>query len=137
MTRVTVDLSGIDNLMAREPAKVATWLDGFAEQMVTNIKLSMGTSPAGRTYKRGRRSHVASVAGNPPNPDIGTLRDSINWERDGDLTRNIQDGVEYGIVMEDGSTTVDPRPFMAPEFLLAASAIEADAAANLGLEDAV
>lgn len=133
--RVTKDIRNLELLIQKEPEKVATWLDGFAEEIVTNIKLSMGTSPPGVEYTRGGVTHVASQPGHPPNPDIDDLRSSIKWERDGEHKRVISDGVEHGIMMEDGTEHVAPRPFMKPEFDAAQQRIEQDAKDKLGLEN--
>lgn len=133
--KVVLDTKGLQQLKRKEPEKVATWLDGFAEDMVSRIKLSFNTSPPGRTYTRGGVSHTASQEGYPPNVDIGTLWASIRWKRDGQFTRKIMDGVEYGIHLEDGTESIAPRPFMQPVFADAQKRIGQDAKDNLGLED--
>lgn len=135
MSEVRIDLSGIERLLRDEPEKVETWLDGFAESMVTEIKLSFNTSPPGQTYVRGNVVHVASQEGYPPSVDTGTLMNSIRWEDAGKLTRHIMDGVEYGIYLEEGTENMGPRPFMEPAFLDAQQRFGDDARDNLGLED--
>lgn len=104
--------------MAREaPADVERALDVAAEDMTNKIKLSMDDSPRdGLTYRRGSRVHVASTSPNPPRPDIGTLKNSMRWTQDGKLRRRIEDGVEYGVYLEMGTTDIDKRPFMNPMF---------------------
>lgn len=134
-SEVRLDLRGIDEVLREEPGRVEAWLDGFAEQMVSEIKLSFGTSPAGESYQRGGVTHVASQAGYPPNVDTGALSGSIRWERDGALKRKIMDGVEYGLWLEDGTESIRPRPFMGPAFDWAAANIEDDAARNLRLDE--
>lgn len=131
---VVLDTSGIDKLLREEPGKVSRWLDGFAESIVTDIKLSFGTSPPGLTYTRGGVTHVASQPGYPPNVDIGALINSIGWEPTGQFERTISDGVDYGLKLEDGTEDMQPRPFFAPAFYDAQKRIESDARANLGLE---
>jgi hypothetical protein len=107
--------------MREYPGKVNTWLDGFAENMVTEIKLSFGTSP--------------SPPGGPPGVDTGALRASITWENTGPFERTISDGVEYGVELEDGTErNGGPRPFMRPVFDRANQRIEGDARAKLNLE---
>lgn len=133
--KVVLDTKGLQQLKRSEPDKVAKWLDAEAEGVVTDIKLSMNTSPPGRTYTRGGVSHTASQPGYPPNVDIGTLRASIRWERDGLFTRKIMDGVTYGIHLEDGTESIAPRPFMAPAFAREQKTIEQSARDNLGLEE--
>lgn len=134
MSKTQVDVSGLERLIRETPDKAETWLDAVAEDIVTDIVLSFGTSPPGETYQRGSVSHVASQPGYPPNVDIGTLSNSIKQEKTGELERTVSDGVEYGILQEDGTEYIAPRPFMRPAFDRAASKIEQDAARNLGLE---
>lgn len=134
-TKVVLDTKGLQQLMRTEPQKVERWLAGFAEAMVTDIKLSFGTSPAGQSYTRGGITHVASQPNYPPNVDIGTLRASIRQDNVSAFTKHITDGVEYGIYLEDGTESIAPRPFMQPAFDRAAKIVGEDAARNLGLED--
>ena len=117
MSNLEVDVSGFDKLIADEPDKLDKWLSGIGNAMLSDIVMSFGTSPGGRTYKRGKIVHVASRAGNPPNVDIGTLRASMRLEKKGDLHYEITDGVEHGILMEEGTQTIEPRPFVAPVFM--------------------
>lgn len=118
--QITLDTSGIDRILAAEPQRVGRWLSGFAEDVVTDIKLSFGTSP--------------SSPGQPPGVDRGTLRASIHWENTGSFERTIMDGVEYGVYLEDGTERMGARPFMGPAFERAQARIESDAQANLNLE---
>lgn len=132
---IKVDNAKLRRLAATSPATVDAWLRGVAEEMVSDIKLSFGTSPAGKTYKRGqKRVHIASQPGYAPNVDMGTLRASIRWEAAGDLTYHIMDGVEYGQQLEFGTTRIAARPFMTPVFTNWAGKIEADAQQRLKLE---
>lgn len=134
-SKVVLDTKGLQQLIRTEPQKVERWLKGFAEAMVTDIKLSMNTSPAGQSYTRGGITHVASQPNYPPNVDIGTLYGSIRQEKVSSLTYHISDGVEYGIMLEDGTESIAPRPFVQPAFDRASKMIGEDAARNLGLED--
>lgn len=132
--KVTVDTAGLRRLIAEEPRRVDTWLRGVAEQMVGDVKLSFGSGPGGRTYKRGRKYHVASSPGHAPNVDTGTLRASIKQQPAGHLTYRISDGVEYGVHLEYGTSRMAARPFMTPVFEAWNKKIEADAKQELDLE---
>lgn len=134
-SEVRLDVSGLDRLLQSEPGKVERWLGMVAEDIVTDIKTSFGTSPPGRTYTRGSVTHVASQPGYPPNVDIGSLWNTIRQEKTGNLEYTVMDGVEHGIYLEDGTEDIDPRPFMRPAFDRARSKIEQDAASRLGLEE--
>lgn len=131
---VQMDLSGFERVLREEPGRCEAFLDWMAASIEQEIQESFGTSPPGRTYKRGRRTHVASQPEYPPNVDIGTLARSIHSERSATLERTISDGVEYGIYLEDGTTTIAPRPFMGPAFDEAGQRYERDAANHLDLE---
>lgn len=133
--KVVLNTKGLQRLKKEEPAKVSKWLDGEAEAMTTDIKLSMNTSPPGESYTRGGVTHVASQPGHPPNVDIGALIGSIRWEPQGQFTRQIMDGVDYGLKLEDGTESIAPRPFMAPAFAREQKVIGQSARDNLGLED--
>lgn len=117
---VRIDTRVLDRMLAEEPQKVGRWLTGFAEDMVTDIVLSFGTSP--------------SAPGEPPGVDTGALRASIRQENTGAFERTIMDGVEYGEWLEDGTEHIAPRPFMRPAFDRAQQRVEQDARDNLNLE---
>jgi len=115
------DFSKLHQFMTDMPGKAGKFLDGIAEDMVTDMQLSMGTSPPGRTYVRRDSGgnivvHVASRPGYPPNPDEASLRNSLKWKRDGVLRRRLEDGVQHGRDMELGTGKVKARPFMTPIF---------------------
>lgn len=120
MADVTIDLSGFERVMRDYPGKVDRWLDGLAEDTVTDIRLSFGASP--------------SPPGGPPGVDTGTLRASISWEATGRFERTVMDGVEYGVKLEDGTDRIAPRPWMRPAFDRLRQKVEADARTNLNLE---
>lgn len=131
---VKLDVTGIDKLMREEPQKAERWLDGVADQMLGDIVLSFGTSPAGESYQRGGVTHIASQPGYPPNKDTASLAASMHVEPAGALARNIADGVEHGIFQEDGTEDVRPRPFVQPVFDDWSKKIGDDAKKNLKLE---
>lgn len=131
--QITIDDSKLRIFMQQYPQKIEDWLSGVAEQMVTDIKLSFGTSPPGRAYQRGTVTHIASMPGYPPNVDTGSLRASIRWASEGRFTRIISDGVEYGIMLEYGTEYTGARPFVRPVFEDWRQKIAADARANLGI----
>ncbi len=112
-----VDTRKLRQIIESMPRGEAALLAGIANEMVVDVQLSMDDSPAdGRTYKRGTVEHVASSAGNPPRPDTGTLRASINHAPRGNLEEVIFDQVEYGYYLEFGTEDILPRPFMRPVF---------------------
>lgn len=65
-------------------------IGAIAQAGVNYVKENMGTSPA--------------PPGGPPGVDTGTLWNAINIEPDGKLRRKINDGTDYGVFLELGST---------------------------------
>ncbi len=130
-----IDTSGLEKLISQEPAKVDAWLRGVANEIKSDVILSFGTSPAGRKYKRGKKYHVASVKGNPPNVDTGTLKNSLNVQPMGALSYEIRVGTEYAQYLEEGTDKMAARPFFAPVLKAWEGKLEDDAKRNLGLED--
>lgn len=123
---IHVDTTVLDNIIQTMPQRIENWGAGISEGMVNDIKLSFNTSPAGREYVRGSITHVASQPGYPPNIDTGALRASIRWEKKGKYTFHIMDGVIYGYWLEEGTSTIQPRPFIQPVFDAWRRKIEAD-----------
>lgn len=106
-----IDTAKLDQIMSQTPKLAEEALAVVAEEIVTDIKLSMQSSPAnGAVYIRKGRTHQASAPGNPPRPDMGALIGSIRQVPDGNLKRRVTDGVEYGYYLE---MTKD-RPWMRP-----------------------
>lgn len=132
---MTVDLSGLQRVKTQEPGRVDAWLRGVSVQIVGDVKLSFGTGPGGRTYKRTKdgktKYHTASVAGNPPNSDTGNLIGTIRQEKKGNLKYHVMDGTVYGGILE----LKKDRAFIRPAFdLWGNGKLEADAKQNLDLE---
>lgn len=108
---ITLDTKKLEQIMQNAPRMVEDALTAIAEEVVSDIKLSMVNSPAdGDPYRRRGVVHVASSAGNAPRPDTGALLGSIRQRNAGKLTRVVEDGVEYGYYLE----TVLDRPWMRP-----------------------
>ena len=113
-TRLIIDDTVLRRMQGNQ-AGLDRWLRGVGTEMVGDVKASFGTSPSGRRYQRGRREHVASLPGYPPNIDTGSLRASIKIRQTGTLKYRIEDGVEYGYKLETG-VGIAPRPFIKPVF---------------------
>lgn len=112
---VTLDMTKLNRAIREYPGTLDAWLRSIAEDVSNEAKLSFNTGPGGRTYKRGRRVHVASSPNYPPNVDTGTLRASIRVMKRGVHHYRVMDGVEYGIWLEDGVPgRMLPRPFLGP-----------------------
>lgn len=117
------DKRKLQDLIRASNGQMDQALGVVVEEMRNEIVESFGTSPAGRTYRRGRKTHTASVEGYPPNVDTGQLRASIRARRMGGLRTlhlkyRIEDGVTWGIYMELGTPSgkIKKRPFVRPVF---------------------
>lgn len=115
---IKLDTRVLDNLIRQGPDEVDRFLRTVGNLMVADIKQEFGTSPAGRTYRRGSVSHTASKGGYPPNVDTGALRSSVTLRKVGDGHYEIHDQVKYGVFLEMGSSNgkLAARPWMRPIF---------------------
>lgn len=106
--RLDAILSGLDPRGEELIAATARQVQGI-------VKDSM-VSGHGRTYKVSKSGalHQASAPGEPPAPDIGNLKNSIEATQQRRLLWWVHDGVEYGLYLELGTSRMAPRPFMVP-----------------------
>ena len=114
---VRIKKNNLKKLAQMAPAKAEAALAVLGEEGVNIAKESMLDSPAtGRTYKRGRKTHVASSPGNPPRPDKAILLNSLRHESRGQLVRVIVAASDHAEPQEFGSAArnLAPRPFMGP-----------------------
>lgn len=141
---IKIDTRVLQALARETPARAGKWLRGVGQEIVTDIKLSFGTGPAGRSYKRqaGRRgkdgrfrgkNHVASAPPGPPAVDMGALRASIQMDVESPTRIIIHDGVAYGVHLEFGTRRMIKRPFFAPVLAKWRNGKFADAARAEGL----
>jgi HK97 gp10 family phage protein len=100
-----VDTEIMKQIRQNTPQNLERFLDGEAESIVTDVKLSFGTSP--------------SSPGEPPGVDTGNLRNNIDWNQHGALVRWINANTEYAEYLEHGTEHIIERPFMGPAFMRA------------------
>jgi hypothetical protein len=113
---VVLDDAILKQMIKDAPQEAGRIIRKLAIEGANYVKLSMGTSPAGRTYKRGKVSHTASTPNYPPNVDTGTLRAGIGTEERGQFGQAITSSAEYGPHLELGTSRMGVRPFMRPMF---------------------
>lgn len=111
---ITLNTAVMDQIIQTLPGGLSAALSGAAEEIVSEIVESFGTSPPGEAYSRNGVTHIASQPGYPPNVDTGALRASIQHEPSGDLEETITVGEEYGEYLEFGTVDIAPRPFFTP-----------------------
>jgi len=102
---IELDVSGIDRLLATIPGKADDVLDVAAHRIERRAKASM---------KGGGSPHQPSKPGEPPHRDTSALVNSIHVEARAPLSRDIMDGVDYGIHQEFGTSRMAARPWLSP-----------------------
>lgn len=109
-----VNTKGLDALLGQAERNHDEWVRAISTEIVNDIKLSYGTSPSGRRYKRGRKYHIASIAGHPPNVDTGKLRASIRWDSVGVAVTEVSSDQKHAVYQEFGTQTIKKRPHFRP-----------------------
>lgn len=109
-----IDKRELERIIRNTPGRLEEVKDAVAAEIQGDIVMSFGTGPAGRSYKRGGVTHVASSPGSPPNVDTGALRASIRAKSLGPTSAEVVAGTEYAQWLEYGTTRMAARPFFAP-----------------------
>ncbi|MBM3928765.1 MAG: HK97 gp10 family phage protein, partial [Sphingomonadales bacterium] len=60
------------------------------------------------------RGHVASKPGEAPNADTHLLANNIETTQTGPLTVQVSSNAPYAADLENGTSKMEPRPYMAP-----------------------
>ncbi len=129
LTKLNKDLNKIGEELfetARKVPDVITRRLAIGANDIRNtIILSMRDTPKdGKTYKRGKKKHIASSSGNPPAIDSGELVRSIIFDvQDMEVEIGSAGGAPYAEALEFGSTDwsllggatkMAPRPWLEP-----------------------
>lgn len=95
----------------------ASVLMGGVLELERQIKLNLSHPGHGTPYTRGGKLAVRSAPGEPPARDTSTLFNTIGhdvlW---GEGKIRIGSGQEYAPLLEFGTDTMEPRPFMRAAF---------------------
>ena len=97
----------------RTNAKLA--LEAAAKLLHAQVISELSTPGKGRIYEKykPRRTHQASAPGDPPAPDTGVLRNSITIGPT-ETGYRVGTNLQSAPVLEFGSSSMAPRPFMRP-----------------------
>ncbi|GBD17574.1 hypothetical protein HRbin27_00056 [bacterium HR27] len=68
---------------------------------------------AGQLVRKAAADITASAKNRAP-VDTGNLRNSITWQRAGELTAIVNVGAEYGIYVEYGTRKMRAQPYLGP-----------------------
>ncbi len=85
-----------------------------ALSLENRVREQLSSPGTGREYKRGSVVHRASAPGASPAADLGELRRRTNAVQISRFHWRVGTNLEYAIVLEYGSRTIEPRPFMRP-----------------------
>lgn len=114
------EVEGIEKLIAKLQQLGSEGDDALGDGLLAGahiyeglVKISMTTAKHGLTYRRGKKSHVASAPGEAPAVDYGLVLNSISVEREGNdalitTSANISPHLEFG------TARMQARPFMRP-----------------------
>lgn len=94
----------------------------IAINLRTDMIKSMRESPAGKSFVHGRiyrssvsrAKHIASMPGYPPRIDSGNLINRLFVDSGDGFSRLYTENVEYVKYLEEGTSKMKPRPFIAP-----------------------
>lgn len=85
-----------------------------AQELRTEIVANLSQPGRGREYQRRTVTHRASAPGDGPAVDTGRLRQSIGVQQLGEGRYRVGTNVQYAPLLEFGTRTTAPRPFMRP-----------------------
>lgn len=112
----------LDKVRSNVEKAVIQSIEGVREEA---ISLILDTQKTGRIYRRRSIEHQASAPGEAPASDTGRLVNSIRVEYDlPNLTGRIVVGAAYGMFLEYGTQTIEPRPFLRPALARSKGVIE-------------
>ena len=142
MTRVKVSLEGLDVLIKQLQAAGLASKD-VIEETITDLATDthafavqgISAGGGGRTYQKykPRRTHTASLPGAYPASDTGRLAYSVRAipPTQGNLTAEVGTAVDYGPMLEFGTSRMAARPWLLPSFERAKIGIEKELKARL------
>lgn len=120
---VTLRLDGSEELQAQLKGlrgdirkAVSRAVVGTALELQGNVVKSVSKEGTGVTYqkKNPNRTHTASAPDKPPATDTGRLKNSIEFDKIGDLTATVGSNLVYAPWLEYGTSRMAARPFFRP-----------------------
>lgn len=116
---------GLKRLRQKIPDALRDVIRGIAYDVRNSAMTAITSGPkTGHTYKRGGVSHQASAPGEAPASDTGDLLDHITVAARPRYT-DVGAEVLHGLYMEEGTKTVEPRPWLLPSYEEHSGRIEA------------
>lgn len=139
MVSVNIELDGMQQLLGQLKA-----LGVDAQEVVEEVMFDLATDTqnfaiqgiqqgpkSGRTYSRGTVTHVASAPGQYPATDTGRLVSSVRYIMESATSYRVGTSVEYGPMLEFGTSRMAARPWLLPSFERARIGVEKELRAKL------
>lgn len=139
MTQIKIDLSGMNALLgqlkqlgaAAEQAVAETVFDVATDTHAFAVQGIQQGPKTGRVYRRGTVTHQASAPGQYPATDTGRLVSSVRMLPDGETAYVVGTNVQYGPMLEFGTSKMAARPWLLPSFERARIGVERELRARL------
>ncbi len=109
-TVVTIEYNRLPDIARRMPGAVGKIVKTTLLAVEADIKSRMAGAKSGRTYG----SHVASAPGEAPAIDTGALVNSIQTAMDSQTSGAVYTNMEYGQMLEFGTSRMLARPAWIP-----------------------
>lgn len=108
--------SNIPRIVTGMKRRAALLVRKTASDINADVRVSMGGTKHGRTYKRGGKTYRASAPGEPPAIDTGDYAQTFHTEAVDDLTRAVGTSDPRGPALELGGGHIEARPHVGPAF---------------------
>ncbi len=108
------DARRLENAADHAIEAIGRVIEAFVIKIDREIKISIERGPkSGRIYG----NHQASAPGQPPATDSGGLVKSISWRTfNRGLSAEVGSHIFYAPFLEDGTSKMDPRPWLRPAY---------------------
>jgi HK97 gp10 family phage protein len=108
------DAKRLENATDKAIEAIGRVIEAFVIRIDREIKISIDRGPkSGRIYGK----HQASAPGQPPATDSGGLVKSISWRTfNRGLSAETGSNIFYAPFLEDGTSKMDPRPWLRPAY---------------------
>jgi HK97 gp10 family phage protein len=124
MIEIKMTLDGLDELR-KAFAEAGEEVRRKVEAVVTKTTIDVHRSAVQRIQRGPKtgnvytkydpnREHQASAPGEAPATDTGRLASSVSWNVDRERGGFVYTNVDYGRILEFGTTNIGPRPWLFP-----------------------
>lgn len=115
MTRLDLDIGGVADYALEQ---LAPGMKAGALYLTGEVKAEISEQGTGRSYKRGKKVHIASAPGMAPASDTGRLLNAtqpMDLKRTRDtLTTGVVQNTDYAEALAVGTENMAPRPSLEP-----------------------